>query len=161
MLESSEDHRCHHGQWSSLRTMAQSIVLVPVGSIEDPNYGKSKGRPRRVSRTVKTLTGRGRFERGIHHRIYREKNEEQRLTLSLRFWDSDYSHRLEVVHFDLEIIKWLLIYQLFLTRSKGPPLIPYDSELEKSLRKMVNAQELEAQRQRLGLEAEAAIRGFQ
>ncbi|KAK4726889.1 hypothetical protein R3W88_031806 [Solanum pinnatisectum] len=40
------------------------------------------------------------------------------------------------------------------TRSKGAPLLPYDPEFQRTLRKMVNAQELEAQRHRLGLEAE-------
>ncbi|KAK4733970.1 hypothetical protein R3W88_008231 [Solanum pinnatisectum] len=42
------------------------------------------------------------------------------------------------------------------TRSKGAPLLPYNPEFWRTIRKMVNAQELEAQRQRLGLEAEAA-----
>uniref|UniRef100_M1DK35 Integrase core domain containing protein n=1 Tax=Solanum tuberosum TaxID=4113 RepID=M1DK35_SOLTU len=40
------------------------------------------------------------------------------------------------------------------TRSKGAPLLPYDLEFHKSIRKMVNARELEAQRHGLGLEAE-------
>uniref|UniRef100_M1DIP1 Integrase core domain containing protein n=1 Tax=Solanum tuberosum TaxID=4113 RepID=M1DIP1_SOLTU len=35
------------------------VVLVPVSIIEDPNFGKSKGRPRKASRTVKPLMGRG------------------------------------------------------------------------------------------------------
>ncbi|KAH0761321.1 hypothetical protein KY290_017394 [Solanum tuberosum] len=47
------------------------------------------------------------------------------------------------------------------TRSKGAPLIPYDLELQKTLRRMVTAQELEAQRERLGLEAEVTARGVQ
>jgi len=47
------------------------------------------------------------------------------------------------------------------TKSKGAPLIPYNTEFWKTIRKMVNAQEREAQRQRLGLEAETAARGAQ
>ncbi|KAK4713592.1 hypothetical protein R3W88_019499 [Solanum pinnatisectum] len=47
------------------------------------------------------------------------------------------------------------------TVSKGVPLIPYDPELWKTIRKMVNAQELEAKRQRLGLEVETPARGIQ
>uniref|UniRef100_M1DE12 Integrase core domain containing protein n=1 Tax=Solanum tuberosum TaxID=4113 RepID=M1DE12_SOLTU len=48
-----------------------------------------------------------------------------------------------------------------LSWSKGAPLIPYDLELQKTLRRMVTAQELEAQRERLGLEAEVTARGVQ
>ncbi|KAK4729684.1 hypothetical protein R3W88_022672 [Solanum pinnatisectum] len=44
------------------------------------------------------------------------------------------------------------------TISKGAPLIPYDRELSKTICKMVNAQELETQRQRLELEVETAAR---
>ncbi|KAK4713468.1 hypothetical protein R3W88_019375 [Solanum pinnatisectum] len=40
------------------------------------------------------------------------------------------------------------------SRSKGAPLLHYDPEFQRTLGKMVNAQELEAQRHRLGLEAE-------
>ncbi|KAK4723992.1 hypothetical protein R3W88_026771 [Solanum pinnatisectum] len=40
------------------------------------------------------------------------------------------------------------------TRSKGAPLLPYIPEVQRTLRKMVNAQQLEAQRYTLGLEAE-------
>ncbi|KAH0707898.1 hypothetical protein KY290_011723 [Solanum tuberosum] len=47
------------------------------------------------------------------------------------------------------------------TRSKGAPLIPYHPELRKTIRNMMNAQELEAQRQRLRLETETAARGIQ
>uniref|UniRef100_M1DH23 Integrase core domain containing protein n=1 Tax=Solanum tuberosum TaxID=4113 RepID=M1DH23_SOLTU len=44
------------------------------------------------------------------------------------------------------------------TRSKGAPLILYDPELQKTIREMVNTQEIEAQRQRLGLEAKTVAR---
>ncbi|KAK4716309.1 hypothetical protein R3W88_014647 [Solanum pinnatisectum] len=47
------------------------------------------------------------------------------------------------------------------TRCKGATLIPYDPELQKTLHKMVNAQELKAQRQILGLESETVARGVQ
>uniref|UniRef100_M1DK09 Integrase core domain containing protein n=1 Tax=Solanum tuberosum TaxID=4113 RepID=M1DK09_SOLTU len=47
------------------------------------------------------------------------------------------------------------------TRSKGVPLVPYDPELRKTIHKMVNAQDLEAQRQRFGLEAKTVARGIQ
>ncbi|KAK4709768.1 hypothetical protein R3W88_004281 [Solanum pinnatisectum] len=47
------------------------------------------------------------------------------------------------------------------TRSKGAPLVPYDSELRKTICKMVNAQELEVQGQILGLEAETTTRDAQ
>ncbi|KAK4707406.1 hypothetical protein R3W88_033052 [Solanum pinnatisectum] len=47
------------------------------------------------------------------------------------------------------------------TRSKGAPLIPYNPELRKTICKMVNTHELEAQRQRLGLDAETTARGAQ
>lgn len=40
------------------------------------------------------------------------------------------------------------------TRTKGAPLYPYDPEFQQILRNMVNAQELEAYRHKLGLEAE-------
>ena len=33
-------------------------------------------------------------------------------------------------------------------------MLPYHTELQKNIRKMVNAQEVESQRQRLGLEGE-------
>jgi len=45
------------------------------------------------------------------------------------------------------------------TRSEGAPLIPYDPELRKTICKMVNAHELEEQRQGLGFEAETVARG--
>ncbi|KAH0722393.1 hypothetical protein KY289_005437 [Solanum tuberosum] len=47
------------------------------------------------------------------------------------------------------------------TRSKGAPLIPYDPKLRNTICKFMNAQELEAQRQRLGLEAKTTASGAQ
>ncbi|KAH0633070.1 hypothetical protein KY284_035856 [Solanum tuberosum] len=40
------------------------------------------------------------------------------------------------------------------TRSKGAPLLPYGPKVQRTLRKMVNAQELEAQKHRMGLEVD-------
>uniref|UniRef100_M1DF50 Uncharacterized protein n=1 Tax=Solanum tuberosum TaxID=4113 RepID=M1DF50_SOLTU len=106
-------------------------MQFPVTKFEDPLLGSSKGRPQMASRTVKPLTGHGSG---------REK-ARQVSPSSIR------------THFKHSILNYF--------RSKGAQLIPYDSELQKTLRKMVNAQELEAQKQRLGLEAEAAARGVQ
>ncbi|KAH0707710.1 hypothetical protein KY289_012786 [Solanum tuberosum] len=47
------------------------------------------------------------------------------------------------------------------TRSKGAPLVPFDPELRKTICKMVNALEFEAQRHRFGLEAETIANGVQ
>ncbi|KAK4731462.1 hypothetical protein R3W88_024450 [Solanum pinnatisectum] len=46
-------------------------------------------------------------------------------------------------------------------RSKGAPLVPYDPELRKTIHKIGNTKELEAQRLRFGLEAETVARGIQ
>ncbi|KAH0712190.1 hypothetical protein KY289_008149 [Solanum tuberosum] len=152
MLESSEDHGHHDGPWSSLRTVVQFVVLVPVGIIEDPNFGKSKGRLRRASQTVNPLTVV----------VVDVKMPDilvlVRLGLTFNILFLNY-FRLD---FGYQIIKWLLIYQSFSrirlcmpnTRSKGSPLLPDDPEFQRTLRKMVNAQEQKAQRNRLGLEAE-------
>jgi len=56
MSEPSEDHRRHHGPWSSQWTVVQSVVLVPADNIEDSKFGKVQ------VKTTDVFMGRGPYD---------------------------------------------------------------------------------------------------
>ncbi|KAG5610422.1 hypothetical protein H5410_021703 [Solanum commersonii] len=97
-----------------------AVFNVYLTKFEDPLCGSSKARPRRTSRAVVITTDRGSSRgklQGKTTEVFTGREDldgkDGRLLLVLGYWDSDYCDQLEVVHFDLEIIKWLLIYQAF------------------------------------------------
>uniref|UniRef100_M1DDH5 Uncharacterized protein n=1 Tax=Solanum tuberosum TaxID=4113 RepID=M1DDH5_SOLTU len=125
----------------------------PVSSVEDPLLGSSKRRPQRASRTVKPLMGHG------SGRERARQFSHTSITRVLIAFGFDFGFEIKF-DFDFGFLNIKVVVDCLFS-SKGAPLVPYDPELRKTIRKMVNAQELEAQRLRFGLEAETVARGVQ